>query len=119
MKRNEASGQSEITQVSCGDVFLYELVNGRPENLGTAVIYKWNTDRSFEALVVLEQFDKETLHPWGGTMLLNDIVQIIGHWDADRVIRALNEGGEKTGLSVDSERIDRLRIEFIKPPIKV
>lgn len=119
MKSKEASEQSEITQISCGDVFLYELVNGRPKNLGTAVIHKWNTDRSFEALVILEQFETETLHPWGGTMNFGDIVKIIDHWDVERVIRALNEGEKRTNMTIDSKRIGRLRKEFEKPPRKV
>lgn len=119
MKWNEILERSEITQVSCGDVFLYEQVSGRPENLGTAVIHKWNTDRSFEALVILEQFEKETLHPWGGTMNIGDIVKIIDHWDVNRVIRALNEGGERTNMTINPERIDRLRREFEKSPRKV
>lgn len=118
-RREEASEQSEIQQIGFGDVFLYELVKGRRDGLGKAVMHTTNTDRSFEALVVLEDSPTEALHPWGGTMLLRDVLQIIDHWDFERVIRALQEGAKRTGLTVIPERIEKLRIESQKQPIHV
>lgn len=116
--KKEAAKNPEINHISVGDVFTYELVHGRTGNPTDAVIVRIESKDMFHGCIIINHDGEEALHPWGGSFSSNDIVAIIDHWDADRIVRALETGMNITQIRFwTQQEFDKLRERAQEPPL--
>jgi hypothetical protein len=116
--KKEAAKNPEITQIRVGDVFSYELVRGETGNPTDAVIVRIESKDMFHGCIIITRDGKEALHPWGGSFASRDIVAITDHWDADRIVRALETGMDITRIKFCSQQdFDTLRKRAQEPPV--
>ena len=112
--------KKEIMEWTFGDVFVNSSVAPlRPDTLRLSVILETDEFGSFDAHTIKKDSKKEAISPVGGTGNIGDIIEIVDHWDLDRIIEAYEEGCRLAGDKPLSSVIEILKLESKKPPYKV
>lgn len=112
--------KKEISGWKFGDVF----VNGsviplRPDALKLSIILETDESGSFDEHTIKKDSEKEVIFQIGGTGDARNIIEIVDHWDLDRIIKAYTEGCRLAGDKPSFNNIERLRRESKKHPYRV
>jgi|GEM_PF-3921837 len=117
--------RKEIPQdlIRFGDVFWTETCKGRPETKHKEVVIGIE-ETYFHSAVILDLPNIEALHPWSGSTVPEQVIEIVDNWSLERINKALIKGTEQIWKSpLDNEVLDSflnyLKKQSVKKPIKV